>query len=139
MKFYFFKKIVILAIFFLTLGSVFSEEIVKNGSFQAHSDGANIILRWLTEKESNVEKFQVERRIGVDGSFLSIGTVDPKGPSLYEFIDYSAFRKATNIYQYRIKIVFSDGRQSQYVGPISVTHSVSGVRKTWGSIKAMFR
>jgi len=32
-----------------------------------------------------------------------------------------------------------DNTPATYVGPLTVAHTVSGVRRTWGSIKAMFR
>ena len=120
--------------------SIFSfADIVKNGSFQATSDGANVTLRWVTEDETNVARFEIERRAGVDGNFTTIATIDAKGPSLYEFVDYSAFRKIETLYQYRIKVTFTNGTAPIYIGPLSVNHTVSGVRRTWGSIKAMFR
>ena len=51
-------------------------DIVKNGSFQATSDGANVTLRWVTEDETNVAHFEIERRAGIDGNFTSIATID---------------------------------------------------------------
>ena len=126
----------ILSLFLFTLASA---DVIKQGSFQATSDGSNIVLHWFSVDETNVARFEVERRQGVQGEFLNIGTMDVKGPSLYEFVDYSAFQKVTAIFQYRIKIVFTNGSNPLYVGPVTVSHMVSGVRKTWGSIKAMFR
>ena len=128
-------------LFFAMLGlSIIADaQILKNGSFQATSDGANVTLRWITDNETNITRFEIERKAGVDGSFSTIGSVDPKGASGYEFIDYSAFRKTATLYQYRIKVIFANGADPAYFGPLSVNHSVSGVRRTWGSIKAMFR
>jgi len=114
-------------------------EVIKGGSFQAQSDGINVILRWITEDETNVVRFEIERRSGLEGSFTSIAQMAPKGSSLYEFIDYSVFRKTASIYQYRIKVVFSNNATPVFTEPVTVTHTVSGVRRTWGSIKAMFR
>lgn len=119
--------------------SLVSAEIIKQGSFQANSDGANVVLHWFTTDETNVARFEIERRQGIQGEFLTIGQVDVKSPSLYEFVDYSAFEKILALYQYRIKIVFTNGSNPLYVGPVTVSHMVSGVRRTWGSIKAMFR
>ena len=83
--------------------------------------------------------FEIERRAGTEGAFMKIGQMDPKGPSLYEFVDHSACMKITSLYQYRIKISFSDGRVPYYTNALTVAHTVSGVRRKWGSIKAMFR
>jgi len=42
------------------------------------------------------------------------------------------------IFIYRLKIVDTNG-QASYSNEVSVSHNVSGVKRTWGSIKAMFR
>ena len=114
-------------------------DVIKDNSFQVSSNSVNVTLRWMTDDESNVARFEIQRRAGVDGQFVTIGTVDPKGPSLYEFVDNNAFQKIATLYQYRIAVVFKDGSPNVYTSAISVTHTVSGVRRTWGSIKAMFR
>ena len=114
-------------------------EIISNGSLQATSDGANVLLHWVTQDETNVQQFEIERRTGIDGGYTTIAVITAKGASSYDFVDYSALRKSVTIYQYRIKIVFSNGAPSAYAGPVTVSHTVSGVRRTWGSIKAMFR
>jgi hypothetical protein len=54
-------------------------------------------------------------------------------------VDNNAFRKTTTVYDYRIKVDFGGGQPSAYAGPVYVVQTVSGVRRTWGSIKAMFR
>ena len=114
-------------------------EIIKSGSLQASSDGVNVTLHWITDDESNVTRFEVERRSGTAGEFTMLGTMDPKGASSYEFVDISAFQKTLSLYQYRIKIVQSHGLAPVYSQIMTVSHMVSGVRRTWGSIKAMFR
>lgn len=114
-------------------------DIIRTGTLQATSDGVDVTVRWMTEDESGVAIFEIERRGGTDGDFMSIGRLDPKGPSLYEFVDHSAFMKTGSIYQYRIKVSFSNGQAPYYTSPLTVSHTVSGVRRTWGSIKAMFR
>ena len=112
--------------------------IIRSGSLQGGSDGVNVTLYWITEDESNVDHFAIERRAGAEGAFLSIADVSAgKGPS-YEYVDNSVFRKTESLYQYRLKIVFSNGASPVYTTIISVSHTVSGIRRTWGSIKAMF-
>jgi hypothetical protein len=114
-------------------------EIIRAGTLQATSDGVDVTIRWMTEDESGVAVFEIERRGGTDGEFMSIGHLDPKGPSLYEFVDNSAFMKTGSLYQYRIRVSFTNGQAPFYTNPLTISHTVSGVRRTWGSIKAMFR
>jgi len=116
-----------------------SADIIRQGTLQATSDGVDVTVRFLTEDESAVAIFEIERRGGTDGEFVSIGHLEPKGPSLYEYVDHSAFMKAGAIYQYRVKVSFSNGQAPYYTNPLTISHTVSGVRRTWGSIKAMFR
>ena len=59
--------------------------------------------------------------------------------SLYQYVDDTAFRVSESIYKYQVKVVFSNGQAPLYYGPITVSHKTSDVRRTWGSIKAMFR
>ncbi|MBS4029049.1 MAG: hypothetical protein KGZ58_10495 [Ignavibacteriales bacterium] len=114
--------------------------VIKENSFSGSSDGSQIVLRWITEDETNVTSFEVERRTNTNGNFGYIAAVTPHHtPSQYEFIDYSALKSSgETVYQYRIKINFATGEPA-YSKVITVSHFVSGVRKTWGSIKAMFR
>jgi len=64
--------------------------------------------------------------------------VAPKGNnSFYEFVDQTAFKTTASVYQYRIRIVAQDG--TTYSKVMVVSHNVSSVKRTWGSLKAMFR
>jgi hypothetical protein len=114
-------------------------EVIKPTSLQASSDGVNITVRWITEDETSVARFDIERSTDNDAAYTTIATLDPKGPSLYEYVDRSVFRKTATIYHYRIKISFTNGAAPVYTIDLPVSHTVSGVRRTWGSIKAMFR
>ncbi len=135
-----FRHILVLIALFVATSIPAAAEIIKSGSLQASSDGANITIRWITEDETGIASFELQRRSTTDGLFTTVTTVDAKGASLYEYTDYSAFLKATTLYQYQVIVHFKDGsRATQSYGPITVTHTVSAVRRTWGSIKSMFR
>ena len=113
--------------------------IIKDGSLQAHSDGNNVTIQWGTTLEVSLREFVVERQAGSEGGFILIGSVAPKGyNSFYEFVDQTAFKTITSVYQYRIKIVSQDGSFT-YSKTVTVSHNVSSVKRTWGSLKAMFR
>jgi hypothetical protein len=110
---------------------------IKDGSLAAYSNGTNVVVRWVSEEEAGVKGYVIERKAGMEGPFalLTNPPIAPTGNgSSYEFEDNSAFRVTDNIYQYRITAI---GTGAVYY--VSVNHSVSGVRRTWGSIKAMFR
>ena len=130
---------ILLAGFFLLIASAFGD-VIKSGSLQASSDGVNVTIRWATDDESNVVRYEVQRSSGVNGDFVSIGEpLSTKGPSVYEFVDHSAFMRTTTIYQYRIMIFFVNDPHGTPSQILTVSHTVSGVRRTWGSIKSLFR
>jgi len=108
--------------------------------FNGRSDGDNIVLEWKTRSESSLLRYEIQRKAGQSGEFVSLATVTPKGSnSLYSYIDRSAYKDSESIYVYRLRIVESASGPSSYSNEITVSHSVSSVKRTWGSIKAMFR
>ncbi|HLX12997.1 MAG TPA: hypothetical protein VKS81_09295 [Bacteroidota bacterium] len=133
-------RLLVVAILVIACLTIALADIIRQDSFQAASNSVNITLHWITDDETNVSHFEIDRSLGPDPSFTWLANVSTKGPSLYEYVDNTAFKKVTTVYQYEIKIIFNDPNTNPIiVGPVSVTHSVSGVRRTWGSIKAMFR
>ena len=106
--------------------------------FTTRSDNGNVVISWQTGQETNVSNFVIER-MPINGSYVSIASVASKGNnSTYEYVDESAYKTNDQVYVYRLKIVDNDGSTS-YSGVSHVAHSVSGVKQTWGSIKALFR
>jgi hypothetical protein len=135
-----FIRYFLVSILFAT--GIATAEIIKTGSLYAVSDGINVTVRWVTENEQNVLGYEILRSTNPNSGFISIINLDAKGASFYEFIDNTAFKRITTVYCYRIKIKLSNG-ESYFPPlnepPIAVDHNVSGVRRTWGSIKALFR
>ncbi len=106
--------------------------------FQGRSEGDDIRLEWKTKEEINLQHFIVERKTP-QGSFVEITTIQPKGSnSNYTYLDPSTYKPSDMVFIYRLKIVDTNG-QASYSNEVSVSHNVSGVKRTWGSIKAMFR
>ncbi len=112
---------------------------IRDGSLSAYSNGSSIVLRWVSEDETNITGYVIERKAGIEGTFIRLtdSPIASKGSGAsYEFTDITVYRTTGSFYQYRITAVGS-GLDPYYV---SVTHTVNGVmRRTWGSIKAMFR
>ncbi|MEG8947185.1 hypothetical protein [Rosettibacter firmus] len=105
--------------------------------FTATSKDGNVILEWKALSETNLDYYLVERA-NSSGNFIPLARVEPRADKTYEFIDQTAFKSADAVYTYQLKIVDKDGSVS-YSSKVSVAHSVSSVKRTWGSIKALFR
>jgi hypothetical protein len=132
MKFRFSRIFIILLIATAVFAGTFLEY------FQGRSEGEDIRLEWKTREEVNLQHFKIERKTP-QSPFVEITTIQPKGSnSYYSYLDQSTYKTTDMIFIYRLKIVDING-QASYSNEVSVSHNVSGVKRTWGSIKAMFR
>jgi len=132
-------RIILPAFLALVVMGTLSAVVIKDRP-TAQSNGTDVTLRWNTSDESGVQRFDVLRRAGTTGDFILVGTVDQlKGNnSSYEFVDRSAFKTTAGFYQYKIRII--NGQvPSPETETVSVAHLTSAAKRTWGSIKAMFR
>jgi hypothetical protein len=106
--------------------------------FHAQTEGDNVKLEWKTTTETNLSSFKVERKTP-DTQFTELASVTPTGNnSVYTYIDQAAYKMTNPIFVYRLKIVDQDGSYA-YSSEVTVSPNISGVKRTWGSIKAMFR
>ncbi|HOJ17189.1 MAG: hypothetical protein GX452_09270 [Ignavibacteriales bacterium] len=130
-----YKFLVVAAVLFFT--TAFASALFDY--FHAKSDGSNIKLEWKTGEENNLRHFVIERK-SVNTDYIQIATIAPKGSnSFYSFYDENAYKTSSGlVFVYRVKIVENDNSFS-YSKEVSVSHAISGVKRTWGSIKAMFR
>ena len=106
--------------------------------FNARSEGENIVLNWQTGNENNLNHFVVMRSTS-NGEFSDIESIQAKGSnSLYTFVDENVYKSTSTIYIYKLKLVDNDNSVS-YSAQVSVAPNISSVKRTWGSIKALFR
>lgn len=107
----------------------------------AYSNGTDIVVQWRSVSERGVARFEIERASGTDGNFMLVGAKDAlrEDNSAYEFVDRQVFKYAGGIYQYKVVVVMDDGKRLPTPFVTTVSHLSSTARRTWGSIKAMFR
>lgn len=114
-------------------------EIILSGSLSGRSDGANIIISWKSENETDLKQYVIERKLYNASSFVDLVVMNPKGSNTsYQYVDESAFKTTASIYSYRIRVELRNGTNF-YTQSFNVSHHVSSVKRTWGSLKAMFR
>jgi len=107
---------------------------------KTNSDG--ILVEWKTGDESGTVKFEIERSASTPNSFIFVKSVNANGSNSYYSLQDNGvdFHGNSNgsVYYYRLKCIGSNGSYS-YTNSITVVHTVSGIKNTWGSIKAIFR
>lgn len=130
-------KIKILSIFMVLMISAIAGGYIE--FFTARSNSGNIKIEWKTRSEANLNNFVIERKT-LNTGFIQVSTVQAKGDnSYYYFIDENVYKSQGDlVFIYRLKLIDNDNTVS-YSNEITVSHSVSSVKRTWGSIKAMFR
>jgi len=123
----------------LCIAGVASAGVIK-GQPTARSNGSSIAVHWDSDDETGVVGYEIARKVGWDGQYMVlVASYKPKGSNQpYDFVDDSAFRTTGTYYEYRITALYSNGARSDPY-EVGVSHTVSSVKKTWGSIKAMFR
>lgn len=110
--------------------------------FVARDNSQGVLVEWKTSDEAGTVKFEIERSAESPDNFLFIDYKDATGNnSYYSFQDNSVeigSGRTASIYFYRLKCIDGNGNVT-YTDHITVSHTVSGIRSTWGSIKAIFR
>ena len=113
-------------------GTVFIE-------FNATPLDNKVLLYWKTGSETGVDQFQIKR--SSDGNlFIEIGVVNKKGDgSEYEYTDENVIFKDSQTFFYKIRAIKSNGSLVEESESTPVNPNISGIYRTWGAIKAMFR
>jgi len=124
----------------LVLGSGLLYGAVTLQYFTARDNSNGVLVEWKTGEESGTSIFEIERSADTPDNFIYINSKNATGNnSYYSYQDNSVdFGRTTSIYYYRLKCVEGNGNYT-YTNHITVSHTVSGIRSTWGSIKAIFR
>ena len=127
----------LITFFIFTAGLLFAGANIPQG-LSVRSDGNNIVITWQSISETNLKQYVVQRK-SANGDYIDIAWINPRADMNYEFTDKEVFKTSGSWYKYRLKIVDNDGSSStlEQVGMISP--NISSVKRTWGSIKALFR
>lgn len=122
----------------LTAISLNAGATIAEPGLLARSSGDNVLVTWQTLQETNVKHFIVQRKTQ-DSPYADIGIVLPEKDHYYEYVDETAYKTAGTIYYYQVAIVDNNGNIT-HTNKVTVLHdNISSVKKTWGSIKALFR
>ena len=110
----------------------------QNNYFSAKSDGANVKVEWTSGDESDVNHYSILRKTP-QTPYIEIATIQPKGDnSYYSYEDQSLYKSKDIIFIYQLKTVYNS-KPPIFSKEVSVSPNISGIKRTWGSIKAMFR
>ncbi len=107
--------------------------------FEARTQGNDIVVEWETRVEQEVKTYVLERKTQYDVAFREIKRFTPHGPQKkYRYRDTHVYKNTAEQVYYRLRILYKDGT-IQLIDPIATDYTSTAVRRTWGSIKAMFQ
>jgi hypothetical protein len=130
-------------LFLILVPSILSAEVFKGEPTRVQ--GSAMVIRWETLDEAGVVEFVVvcrEIRAGGTGQWRDVGRKEATGTSsVYTLEDTDIFKAADRLLEYEIRAVNAEGRVVESVPMKTLYPSglTSAARRTWGSIKAMFR
>jgi hypothetical protein len=107
--------------------------------YSANPSNNNVIIEWVTKSESGVVKFLVLRSID-DQNFVEIGSlVAEESGHNYSFTDDNVLFKDSQTFFYKIRAVRTDNSIIEETQSLIVHPNISGIYRTWGAIKELFK
>lgn len=134
------KKKQFILLVFLTFGLFFGFKAgtISIDYFKAKNIGDRVILEWKSISEDGLKSYVIERKRETQTDYEEVKTFDPKGNnSVYQYDDIGLYKTTSEKINYRLKI--NSEENSFYYMNTSISYTATAVRRTWGSIKAMFK
>ncbi len=102
-----------------------------------------VAVTWEMEVEVGVKRYELRRRTSASPAFVLLATISPQGPSRpYQYVDAELYKDASQMADYELTAVLTVANQSevrQTLFTAQVNYTSTGLRRTWGSLKAMFQ
>ena len=131
------RKALLVVLVVLTTGAVLNEVRLKY--FDVERDNNVFVITWETEMEEEVRQFEIFRKTGFDADFVSIGSSSGHGANQeYKLIDDQVYKTNSDFIDYRLEVVYNNGVR-QRLAEKKVNSTSTAIRRSWGSIKAMFQ
>ncbi len=113
---------------------------VRLAAFEIRNEGSDFVITWSTEIEEDVRAFEIQRRTtSSNDQFVKIHSVTGLGPGQqYEYRDSQVFKSNSDRLDYRLDVVYENGVR-EAIRDESMNFTSTAVRRTWGSLKAMFQ
>ena len=134
------KRLPLLLILVLLLaGAGLGAGSVKLDYFKVDRQGNNFIVTWKAELEQDVRTYELHRKTTYATEFVALQSFSAHGAGKeYQFKDDQVYKSASEQVDYRLEVVFTNGLRQQ-IAERKVNYTPTAIRRTWGSIKAMFQ
>ena len=108
--------------------------------YTATPSSGGVVIEWVTKSEAGIMRFAVMRSTN-DVDFIEVGSVSVRGVGTrYSFADNNVVFKDSQTFFYKLRAINTNGETSAETEQSLIVHpNISGIYRTWGAIKAMFR
>ena len=111
---------------------------VRLAYFTVEQDNGALLLSWETEAEEDVRTYELFRRTSQSTVFTRIAETAAHGAGTpYTFRDDQVYKISSEMIDYRLEVVYESGLRQQ-LAERKVNYTPTAIRRSWGSIKAMF-
>ncbi len=126
-------------IIFIFISFVSAGGDVSFSEYSAQPGANKVYVSWATQNENDVKYFSVQRS-NDDRKYTELARVNPQGAGYhYEYEDQNVLFKGNGALFYKITAFSVDGVVLGQTSVMLVHPNISGIFRTWGAIKAVFR
>lgn len=130
----------LIAVLLLTTGATVFMAGARLSFFSMNPAENGFVISWRAEVEDGVAAYELFRKTpNTVGQAVLVTHVNARGHNvLYSYTDNAVYKAASEQVTYTLEAVLSDGSR-QMLRQESRNYTSTAVRRTWGSIKAMFQ
>lgn len=133
------RSLLYLLVLLTLTGASLLDNTVKLRYFTVEHAGNVFTIAWESEEEEDVASYELYRKTSIAAEFVQISSAAPHGTNkAYTIQDDQVYKTGSEQVDYRLEVVFSDGVR-QLLAEKKVNYTPTAIRRSWGSIKAMFQ
>lgn len=137
------RTVLLAGLLLVSAGFVLDGE-VRLAYMNVESERGSVMVSWETSVERGVDQFVLMRRTSYSADFVEMETFEAQGAGqVYLYRDgtlYSMAKQgADDEVAYRLEWIGTDGVRHSDLPVRMLSYQPTAVRRTWGSIKAMFQ
>ena len=123
----------------LLCGAAQAQQVRLAGPPKVEKVQNRVTLTWQAETEQDVAAYEIQRKTPTSTGHILLHTLPAHGPGkTYTYTDADLYKEVSALADYQLVAVYRDGSR-QSIFNVQVNYTTTGLRRTWGSLKAMFQ
>jgi hypothetical protein len=123
----------------LLISPLFAEFEFIFSEYSAVAENNRVTVTWVTKAENDVRQFVILRSRD-DRNFVELKRINVQGPgTFYTYVDENVMFKDVTRMFYKIQAIDQNNKVKEESHSLIAHPNVSGIFRTWGAIKALFR